>query len=148
MQHRRIWDTLALLTKLWHIFNALYYIGQSDGTVSSTGSGAGDPAADYSSGANHVLAVIHQILGHHRALEARYHQARLKLHQRLALLLYKEDCRQVGSKRAFFHRLWECLCGGLADLEYNPPLVPWMFLKPSHPPFFNPVTSLLQGRNP
>ncbi|KAG6452489.1 hypothetical protein O3G_MSEX007649 [Manduca sexta] len=68
---------------------------QSDGTVSSAGSSGGDPAADYSSGANHVLAVIHQILGHHRALEARYHQARLKLHQRLALLLYKEDCRQV-----------------------------------------------------
>ncbi|XP_041986619.1 triple functional domain protein isoform X2 [Aricia agestis] len=67
----------------------------SDGTVSSAGSSGGDPAADYSSGANHVLAVIHQILGHHRALEARYHQARLKLHQRLALLLYKEDCRQV-----------------------------------------------------
>ncbi|XP_062526260.1 kalirin isoform X6 [Bombyx mori] len=68
---------------------------QSEGTVSSAGSSGGDPAADYSSGANHVLAVIHQILGHHRALEARYHQARLKLHQRLALLLYKEDCRQV-----------------------------------------------------
>ncbi|XP_061719490.1 kalirin isoform X1 [Cydia pomonella] len=67
----------------------------SDGTVSTAGSSSGDPAADYSSGANHVLAVIHQILGHHRALEARYHQARLKLHQRLALLLYKEDCRQV-----------------------------------------------------
>ncbi|XP_073951079.1 trio Rho guanine nucleotide exchange factor isoform X3 [Choristoneura fumiferana] len=67
----------------------------SDGTVSTAGSSGGDPAADYSSGANHVLAVIHQILGHHRALEARYHQARLKLHQRLALLLYKEDCRQV-----------------------------------------------------
>ncbi|XP_050683948.1 triple functional domain protein isoform X1 [Leptidea sinapis] len=67
---------------------------QKEGTGSSSGS-SGDPAADYSSGANHVLAVIHQILGHHRALEARYHQARLKLHQRLALLLYKEDCRQV-----------------------------------------------------
>ncbi|KAL0852358.1 hypothetical protein ABMA28_000559 [Loxostege sticticalis] len=67
----------------------------SDGSVSTAGSSGGDPAADYSSGANHVLAVIHQILGHHRALEARYHQARLKLHQRLALLLYKEDCRQV-----------------------------------------------------
>lgn len=66
------------------------------GEGSSSGAGGGgDPAADYSSGANHVLAVIHQILGHHRALEARYHQARLKLHQRLALLLYKEDCRQV-----------------------------------------------------
>ncbi|XP_026331830.1 triple functional domain protein [Hyposmocoma kahamanoa] len=67
----------------------------SDGTGSTASGSGGDPAADYSSGANHVLAVIHQILGHHRALEARYHQARLKLHQRLALLLYKEDCRQV-----------------------------------------------------
>ncbi|KPI94341.1 Triple functional domain protein [Papilio xuthus] len=70
--------------------------GGGGGGTGGTGGGAGgDPAADYSSGANHVLAVIHQILGHHRALEARYHQARLKLHRRLALLLYKEDCRQV-----------------------------------------------------
>lgn len=71
------------------------FVLQNDGTLSTPGTSGGDPAADYSSGANHVLAVIHQILGHHRALEARYHQARLKLHQRLALLLYKEDCRQV-----------------------------------------------------
>lgn len=39
--------------------------------------------------------MIHQILGQHRALEARWHAARLQLHQRLALLLYKEDCKQV-----------------------------------------------------
>lgn len=46
---------------------------------------SGNPAADYSEGASHVLAVIHQILGHHRALEARWHARKVKLHQRLAL---------------------------------------------------------------
>ncbi|KAM3969030.1 LOW QUALITY PROTEIN: trio Rho guanine nucleotide exchange factor [Aphomia sociella] len=86
-----------LLYQLDHLVQVCHQTDPADmseGSVSTAGS-SGDPAADYSSGANHVLAVIHQILGHHRALEARYHQARLKLHQRLALLLYKEDCRQV-----------------------------------------------------
>lgn len=46
---------------------------------------SGNPAADYSEGASHVLAVIHQILGHHRTLEARWHARKVKLHQRLAL---------------------------------------------------------------
>lgn len=46
---------------------------------------SGNPAEDYSAGASHVLAVIHQILGHHRALEARWHSRKVKLHQRLAL---------------------------------------------------------------
>ncbi|XP_049885181.1 kalirin isoform X2 [Pectinophora gossypiella] len=87
-----------LLYQLDHLVQVCHQTDPADmseGSVSTAGSSGGDPAADYSSGANHVLAVIHQILGHHRALEARYHQARLKLHQRLALLLYKEDCRQV-----------------------------------------------------
>ncbi|XP_045510116.1 triple functional domain protein isoform X2 [Colias croceus] len=87
-----------LLYQLDHLVQVCHQTDPADmkdGSVSSAVSSGGDPAADYSSGANHVLAVIHQILGHHRALEARYHQARLKLHQRLALLLYKEDCRQV-----------------------------------------------------
>nr|XP_032526411.1 triple functional domain protein isoform X1 [Danaus plexippus plexippus] len=87
-----------LLYQLDHLVQVCHQTDPADmseGSMSSAGGSGGDPAADYSSGANHVLAVIHQILGHHRALEARYHQARLKLHQRLALLLYKEDCRQV-----------------------------------------------------
>ncbi|XP_052746705.1 kalirin isoform X1 [Bicyclus anynana] len=87
-----------LLYQLDHLVQVCHQTDPADmneGSVSSAGGSGGDPAADYSSGANHVLAVIHQILGHHRALESRYHQARLKLHQRLALLLYKEDCRQV-----------------------------------------------------
>nr|XP_033331721.1 triple functional domain protein isoform X4 [Megalopta genalis] len=56
---------------------------------------SGNPAADYSEGASHVLAVIHQILGHHRALEARWHARKVKLHQRLALRLFQEDVKQV-----------------------------------------------------
>ncbi|XP_030560757.1 triple functional domain protein isoform X1 [Drosophila novamexicana] len=54
-----------------------------------------DPAADYSEGASHVLAVIHQILGHHRTLEAKWHQEKIRLHQTLALRLFQEDVKQV-----------------------------------------------------
>ncbi|XP_033241427.1 triple functional domain protein isoform X1 [Drosophila pseudoobscura] len=54
-----------------------------------------NPAADYSEGASHVLAVIHQILGHHRTLEAKWHQERIRLHQTLALRLFQEDVKQV-----------------------------------------------------
>ena len=53
--------------------------------MDNRGGMSGNPAADYSEGASHVLAVIHQILGHHRALEARWHARKIKLHQRLAL---------------------------------------------------------------
>lgn len=53
--------------------------------MDNRGGMSGNPAADYSEGASHVLAVIHQILGHHRALEARWHSRKVKLHQRLAL---------------------------------------------------------------
>lgn len=59
------------------------------------GGRAGNPAADYSEGASHVLAVIHQILNHHRALEQHWHTKKIKLHQRLALRLFQEDCKQV-----------------------------------------------------
>ncbi|KAF7284896.1 hypothetical protein GWI33_021419 [Rhynchophorus ferrugineus] len=55
----------------------------------------GNPAADYSEGASHVLAVIHQILNHHRALEQKWHTKKIKLHQRLALGLFQEDVKQV-----------------------------------------------------
>ncbi|XP_071053767.1 triple functional domain protein isoform X4 [Onthophagus taurus] len=55
----------------------------------------GNPAADYSEGASHVLQVIHQILNHHRALEQKWHTKKIKLHQRLALRLFQEDVKQV-----------------------------------------------------
>ncbi|KAH8395569.1 hypothetical protein KR222_000041 [Zaprionus bogoriensis] len=54
-----------------------------------------NPAADYSEGASHVLAVIHQILSHHRTLEAKWHQEKIRLHQTLALRLFQEDVKQV-----------------------------------------------------
>jgi hypothetical protein len=55
-----------------------------------------DPTGDYSEGANHVLTVIHDILAHHRQLEAKWHAKKIKLHQRLALRLFQEDVKQVG----------------------------------------------------
>jgi len=54
-----------------------------------------DPAADYSSGARHVLAVIHEILDGHRRLEQKWTSKKVTLHQRLALKLFKEDVQQV-----------------------------------------------------
>lgn len=79
---------------------------QVDGSQSDTSSGSrqvGNPAADYSEGASHVLAVIHQILNHHRNLEHRWHSKKIKLHQRLALRLFQEDVKQVcGYKMTFF----------------------------------------------
>ncbi|XP_024083955.1 triple functional domain protein isoform X2 [Cimex lectularius] len=69
----------------------------SDTSSSSSrrGGGGTNPAADYSEGASHVLAVIHQILNHHRTLEHRWHSKKIKLHQRLALRLFQEDVKQV-----------------------------------------------------
>ncbi|XP_055538298.1 triple functional domain protein isoform X2 [Wyeomyia smithii] len=55
----------------------------------------GNPAADYSRGASHVLTVIHQILGHHQQLEIKWHAGKLRLHQKLALRLFQEDVKQV-----------------------------------------------------
>jgi hypothetical protein len=69
----------------------------SSGFEGGRGGGGGNPAADYSEGASHVLAVIHQILGHHRALEQRWHSNKIKLHQRLALRLFQEDVKQVST---------------------------------------------------
>lgn len=73
------------------------YRGGSGGPQRGGGSGtvAGNPAADYSEGASHVLAVIHEILAHHRAVEKRWSDKKLKLHQRLALRLFQEDVKQV-----------------------------------------------------
>ncbi len=56
---------------------------------------ATDPASDYSSGAKHVLDVIHEILARHRNLEQKWTSKKVKLHQRLALKLFKEDVKQV-----------------------------------------------------
>lgn len=66
-------------------FNIWFIQSQEGHSIDSHTSTSGNPAADYSEGASHVLAVIHQILGHHRALEARWHARKVKLHQRLAL---------------------------------------------------------------
>ncbi|KAK6627030.1 hypothetical protein RUM43_003138 [Polyplax serrata] len=64
-------------------------------SIEGTGRQVNNPAADYSEGASHVLAVIHQILNHHRTLEAKWHAKKIKLHQRLALRLFQEDVKQV-----------------------------------------------------
>ena len=68
--------------------------GSVPGSVSSAASTLADPtsssSSDYSSGASHVLTVIHDILAHHRALEAKWHAKKIKLHQRLALRLFQE----------------------------------------------------------
>lgn len=61
----------------------------------NTQTNGNNPAADYSEGASHVLDVIHQILGHHRALESKWHTEKLRLHQKLALKLFQEDVKQV-----------------------------------------------------
>lgn len=50
---------------------------------------------DYASGASHVLEVIHQLLAQQRRLEQQWQQRRVRLHQRLALLLFQQDVKQV-----------------------------------------------------
>ena len=69
-----------------------FQVDTIDGVV---GRQNGNPAADYSEGASHVLAVIHQILNHHRTLETKWQAKKIKLHQRLALRLFQEDVKQV-----------------------------------------------------
>lgn len=64
------------------------------GGPTNTGYG-NNPAADYSEGASHVLAVIHKILGHHRALESKWHAGKVRLHQTMALRLFQDDVKQV-----------------------------------------------------
>ncbi|XP_046409767.1 kalirin isoform X2 [Neodiprion fabricii] len=77
------------------IDHAIRKHSQEGHVMDGRGGMSGNPAEDYSAGASHVLAVIHQILGHHRALEARWHSRKVKLHQRLALRLFQEDVKQV-----------------------------------------------------
>ncbi|KAG5888220.1 hypothetical protein JTB14_035569 [Gonioctena quinquepunctata] len=88
--------------KLLYQLDHLVQVCNQPGTDKKHGEGAnfknrptGNPAADYSEGASHVLAVIHQILNHHRALEQKWHAKKIKLHQRLALRLFQEDVKQV-----------------------------------------------------
>lgn len=69
--------------------------GGSDSSSNGGRANRSNPASDYSEGASHVLAIIHQILNHHRALEHRWHRKKIKLHQRLALRLFQEDVKQV-----------------------------------------------------
>lgn len=51
-----------------------------------------------------MLAVIHQILNHHRSLEHRWHTKKIKLHQRLALRLFQEDVKQVSTQGFLFSK--------------------------------------------
>ncbi|XP_060840380.1 triple functional domain protein isoform X2 [Rhopalosiphum padi] len=67
----------------------------SANTTKTVGTNHQQAAADYSEGASHVLAVIHQILNHHRSLEHRWHSKKIRLHQKLALRLFQEDVKQV-----------------------------------------------------
>ncbi|XP_075229474.1 trio Rho guanine nucleotide exchange factor isoform X4 [Lycorma delicatula] len=78
-----------------YIMNGTEGSGSESSVGVSSSRQAGNPAADYSEGASHVLAVIHQILNHHRNLEHRWHSKKIKLHQRLALRLFQEDVKQV-----------------------------------------------------
>ena len=63
------------------------------------GNASKDPSSDYQEGATHVFSVIHDILAQHRALEAKWHAKKIKLHQRLALRLFQEDVKQVNRSR-------------------------------------------------
>lgn len=55
------------------------------GTPNKAAGVGGTPASDYSEGASHVLAVIHEMLAHHRGIEQHWTTKKMKLHQRLAL---------------------------------------------------------------
>lgn len=90
-------DNQILSLKFLSFVLFFYYLSQQENSSSTGGSegGGSNPAADYSEGASHVLAVIHQILSHHRTLEHLWHHKKIKLHQRLALTLFQEDVKQV-----------------------------------------------------
>lgn len=77
-------------------------------SIDGSGRQTNNPAADYSEGASHVLAVIHQILNHHRTLEAKWHAKKIKLHQRLALRLFQEDVKQVSFKKNLRVEIFNC----------------------------------------
>lgn len=51
--------------------------------------------ADYTSGATHVLDVIHEILTSHRQIDQYWHSKKVRLHQRLGLRLFQQDVKQV-----------------------------------------------------
>ncbi|XP_049818825.1 kalirin isoform X2 [Aethina tumida] len=109
-QHQNLYESMcqaytevhSTSKKLLYQLDHLVQVCNQPGTDKKHGDGTnyenrpgGNPAADYSEGASHVLAVIHQILNHHRALEQKWHAKKIKLHQRLALRLFQEDVKQV-----------------------------------------------------
>ncbi|KAL1516598.1 hypothetical protein ABEB36_000493 [Hypothenemus hampei] len=109
-QHQNLYESMcqaytevhSTSKKLLYQLDHLVQVCNQPGTEKKHGEGStyenrpgGNPAADYSEGASHVLAVIHQILNHHRALEQKWHAKKIKLHQRLALRLFQEDVKQV-----------------------------------------------------
>ncbi|XP_060534993.1 triple functional domain protein isoform X2 [Cylas formicarius] len=109
-QHQNLYESMcqaytevhSTSKKLLYQLDHLVQVCNQPGTDKNHGDGTnfenrpgGNPAADYSEGASHVLAVIHQILNHHRALEQKWHAKKIKLHQRLALRLFQEDVKQV-----------------------------------------------------
>ncbi|KAL3284865.1 hypothetical protein HHI36_019003, partial [Cryptolaemus montrouzieri] len=110
-QHQNLYESMcqaytevhSTSKKLLYQLDHLVQVCNQPGTEKKHGDGksnyenrpGGNPAADYSEGASHVLAVIHQILNHHRALEQKWHAKKIKLHQRLALRLFQEDVKQV-----------------------------------------------------
>ena len=51
--------------------------------------------ADYTSGATHVLDLIHEILTSHRQIDQYWHSKKVRLHQRLGLRLFQQDVKQV-----------------------------------------------------
>lgn len=59
------------------------------------------PTPDYNEGATHVLDVIHRLLAAHREIEQIWQERRLKLHQKLALLLFQQDVKQVKIGKIF-----------------------------------------------
>ena len=60
-----------------------------------TGMSRSNPVHDYQESAKQVVAVIHEILSHHRSIESIWQNNKIKLHQRLALALFQDDVRQV-----------------------------------------------------
>uniref|UniRef100_A0A5S6QCN5 Non-specific serine/threonine protein kinase n=1 Tax=Trichuris muris TaxID=70415 RepID=A0A5S6QCN5_TRIMR len=67
--------------------------GGSSSSTCSSPKAAG--SADYCHGAAHVLDIMHKMHGYQRQLEDAWQQRRIKLHQKLALLLFQQDVKQV-----------------------------------------------------
>ncbi|CDW56496.1 Spectrin and RhoGEF and CRAL TRIO 2 domain contai ning protein [Trichuris trichiura] len=72
---------------------------EGDAAGCSSSSTCSSPKAsgptDYCHGAAHVLETMHKIHGYQRQLEDAWQQRRIKLHQKLALLLFQQDVKQV-----------------------------------------------------